>query len=61
LKPVYEGKVSEHDIRTYAIHLIETTNVSRHGILLHVRFVKELIKTSVGKLNKRAMREENLR
>jgi len=60
LKPDCEGKVSEHDIRTYAVHLIETTNVSRHGILLHVRFVKELIKTSVGKLNKRAMREANL-
>lgn len=57
LKPGLEGKVSEHDIRSFAVHLIETTNVSRHGILLHVRFVKELIKTSVGKLNKRAMRE----
>lgn len=57
LKPGFEGTVSEHDIRTYAVHLIESTNVSRHGILLHVRFVKELIKTSVGKLNKRAMRE----
>ena len=57
LKPANEGKVSEHDIRSFAVHLIETTNVSRHGILLQVRFVKELIKTSVGKLNKRAMRE----
>ncbi len=61
LKPEREGKVSEHDIRSYAVHLIETTNVSRHGILLQVRFVKELIKTSVGKLNKRAMREANLK
>ena len=61
LKPGYEGKVTEHDIRSYAVHLIETTNVSRHGILLQVRFVKELLKTSVGKLNKRAMREANLK
>jgi len=61
LKPDCEGKVSEHDIRTFAVHLIETTNVSRHGILLQVRFVKELLKTSVGKLNKRAMREANLK
>ncbi len=60
LKPGYEGRVSEHDIRSYAVHLIERTNVSRHGILLQVRFVKELLKTSVGKLNKRAMREANL-
>ncbi len=61
LKSGYEGTVSEHDIRSFAVHLIETTNVSRHGILLQVRFVKELIKTSVGKLNKRAMREANLK
>ncbi|MFB0935515.1 MAG: fatty acid--CoA ligase [Propionivibrio sp.] len=61
LKSGYEGTISEHDIRSFAVHLIETTNVSRHGILLQVRFVKELIKTSVGKLNKRAMREANLK
>lgn len=60
LKPGYEGKVTEHDIRSFAVHLVERTNVSRHGILLQVRFVKELLKTSVGKLNKRAMREANL-
>jgi acyl-coenzyme A synthetase/AMP-(fatty) acid ligase len=35
--------------------------VSRHGILLQIRFVTELIKTSVGKLNKRAMREAALK
>ena len=61
LKPGYEGRVTEHDIRTFAVHLVETTNVSRHGILLQVRFVTELLKTSVGKLNKRAMREANLK
>jgi fatty-acyl-CoA synthase len=57
LKPDYVGKVTEHKIRAYAAHLIEVTHVSRHGILLQVRFVAELMKTSVGKLNKRAMRE----
>jgi fatty-acyl-CoA synthase len=36
------------------------THVSRHGILLQVRFVEELTKTSMGKLNKRAMREAAL-
>ena len=39
--------------------MIEATGVSRHGVLLQVRFVKALAKTSVGKLNKRAMREAN--
>jgi fatty-acyl-CoA synthase len=57
LKPSHAGKVSEHEIRAYAAHLIEVTHVSRHGILLQVRFVDELVKTSMGKLNKRAMRE----
>ncbi|WP_263769827.1 fatty acid--CoA ligase [Propionivibrio soli] len=58
LKPEFEGKVTEHALRNFAAHLIETTGVSRHGILLQVRFVKALIKTSVGKINKREMREK---
>ncbi|MDR2173332.1 MAG: fatty acid--CoA ligase [Burkholderiales bacterium] len=57
LKPDFVGKVTEHKVRAYAAHLIEVTHVSRYGILLQVRFVEELMKTSVGKLNKRAMRE----
>jgi fatty-acyl-CoA synthase len=60
LKPGRAGTVSEHDIRAYAAYLIEVTHVSRHAILLQVRFVDELIKTSMGKLNKRAMREQRI-
>jgi fatty-acyl-CoA synthase len=60
LKPDYAGQVREHEIRAYALHLIEVTHVSRHGILMQVRFVDALIKTSIGKLNKRAMRESLL-
>ncbi|MDR1709454.1 MAG: fatty acid--CoA ligase [Candidatus Accumulibacter sp.] len=58
LKPDHAGKVREHEIRAYAAHLIEVTHISRHAILLQVRFVKELAKTSVGKLDKRTMRAE---
>ncbi|GAB2877692.1 fatty acid--CoA ligase [Uliginosibacterium flavum] len=57
LKPDFDGKVTEHAIRNFAAHLIETTGISRHGVLLQVQFVKALSKTSVGKVNKRAMRE----
>jgi fatty-acyl-CoA synthase len=57
LRPDFEGKITEHAIRNFSAHLIETTGVSRHGILLQVRFVKALTKTSVGKINKREMRE----
>ena len=59
LKPDYEGKVTEHAIRNFAAHRIEATGISRHGVLLQVRFVRELAKTSVGKINKREMREAN--
>jgi fatty-acyl-CoA synthase len=57
LKADFEGKVSEHALRNFAAHLVESTGISRHGVLLQVRFVKALAKTSVGKINKREMRE----
>lgn len=57
LKPDYDGRVSEHAIRNFAAHLVESTGISRHGVLLQIRFVKALAKTSVGKINKREMRE----
>jgi len=58
LKPDFDGKVTAHAIRNFAAHIIETTGISRHGVLLQVEFVKALARTSVGKINKRAMREE---
>ncbi len=58
LKPEQVGKVSEHEIRNFSARLIESTGVSRYGVLLQVQFVDVLPRTSVGKLNKRAMREE---
>ena len=57
LKAEAKDTANEHEIRRFAAHLIEQTGVSRHGVLLQVRFVPELLKTSVGKMNKRAMRE----
>ena len=60
LKPDHDSQVSEHALRNFAAHLIESTGISRHGKLLQVRFVKALAKTSVGKINKREMRETML-
>ena len=57
LKPAFEGKVSEHAIRNFSAQLVESTGISRHGVLLQVRFIKALTKTSVGKIDKRSMRE----
>jgi fatty-acyl-CoA synthase len=58
LKPNHVGKITEHALRHYAAHAIEASGVSRYGVLLHVRFVKTLVKTSVGKMNKRLMRAD---
>lgn len=57
LKADHEGQVSEHALRNWAARAIEESGVSRHGVVLQVRFVKALAKTSVGKMNKREMRE----
>ena len=61
LKPDFVGKVTEQAVRHFAAHLVETTGISRHGVLLQIKFVDALAKTSVGKLNKREMREAHAR
>lgn len=58
LKPESQGQVSEHALRKFAVHAIEQEGVSRYGVLLQVKFVKTLVKTSVGKMNKRLMRAD---
>ncbi|HRF31382.1 MAG TPA: fatty acid--CoA ligase, partial [Azonexus sp.] len=55
LKPDCVGQITEHALRNYAAHAIEAAGISRYGVLLQVRFVKTLVKTSVGKMNKRLM------
>ena len=57
LKPEFEGQIKEHVLRNFAAHAIEASGISRYGVLLQVSFVKGLAKTSVGKINKREMRE----
>ena len=59
LKPSSVGQVSEHEIRNFSAKLIEASGISRYGVLLQVQFVEALPRTSVGKLNKRVMREED--
>ncbi len=58
LKPECVGQITEHALRNYAAHAIEAAGISRYGVLLQVRFVKTLVKTSVGKMNKRLMRAD---
>uniref|UniRef100_Q47HM9 AMP-dependent synthetase and ligase n=1 Tax=Dechloromonas aromatica (strain RCB) TaxID=159087 RepID=Q47HM9_DECAR len=58
LKPEHVGQITEHALRNYAAHAIEAAGISRYGVLLQVSFVKTLVKTSVGKMNKRLMRAD---
>ena len=58
LKPEYAGRVTENAVRHFAARVVEETGISRHGVLLQVRFVDALVKTSVGKINKREMRDK---
>jgi fatty-acyl-CoA synthase len=58
LKPEFLEQITEHALRNYAAHAIETAGISRYGVLLQVSFVKTLVKTSVGKMNKRLMRAD---
>jgi fatty-acyl-CoA synthase len=58
LKPEFVGQITEHALRNHAAHAIEVAGISRYGVLLQVRFVKTLVKTSVGKMNKRLMRAD---
>ncbi len=58
LKPEHVDQITEHALRNYAAHAIEAAGISRYGVLLQVSFVKTLVKTSVGKMNKRLMRAD---
>lgn len=50
--------VSEDEIRQHVMAAAEAGQISRYGVPDRVRFVAELARTSVGKLNKRVMREQ---
>jgi fatty-acyl-CoA synthase len=58
LKPDQAGKVSVADIQAHVRQYAEQGHLSKFGVPDQVRFVDSLARTSVGKLNKRAMREQ---
>lgn len=58
LKDEYKGKVSEEDIRNFFMEHVNKGAISKWGVPDKIMFVDSLAKTSVGKLNKRAMREQ---
>jgi fatty-acyl-CoA synthase len=58
LKDDYKGKISEGDIRDFFTEYVNKGIISKWGVPDKTMFVDSLAKTSVGKLNKRAMREQ---
>lgn len=60
LKPEQKGLVGEKDVQHYVREYADKGVVSKQVVLLRVRFVEAIDKTSVGKINKVALREKYL-
>lgn len=58
LKPGYQPEEAEADIRQRLADFVARGVLPRYGIPERIEFVSELVKTSVGKLNKKAMRTQ---
>ena len=58
LKPDFAGKVSDEEIKAHVRSFAESGHISKYGVPEQVRFVTQLTRTSVGKLNKRVLREQ---
>jgi len=57
LKPELQGQVTPQSIRSFTTRLAKAAGISRYSLLVQIKFVDSLVKTSVGKLSKREMRE----
>jgi fatty-acyl-CoA synthase len=58
LKEEFKGKVTEEEIKKFFGEFVQKGAISKWGVPDRVLFVDTLAKTSVGKLNKRAMRQQ---
>ncbi len=58
LKPEFADQVSAADIQAHVKVFADQGHISKYGVPENVRFLESLARTSVGKLNKRAMREQ---
>jgi fatty-acyl-CoA synthase len=59
LKPEAVGKLTADDIQAHVKRFADEGKISKFAVPEDVRFVEQLARTSVGKLNKRVMREQN--
>ena len=60
LKPEAVGAVTAEDIQNHVRRFVDEGKISKFAIPEQVKFVDQLARTSVGKLNKRMMREQNV-
>lgn len=58
LKPDFAQTVSEDDIRNHVLAFSKTGQISKYAVPQVVKIVERLEKTSVGKLNKKRLREQ---
>jgi fatty-acyl-CoA synthase len=59
LKPEAVGKLTIEDVQAHVKRYADEGKISKFAVPENVRFVEALARTSVGKLNKRVMREQN--
>ena len=58
LKPDHPTAITEHVLRKHVAQFADKGDLSRYALLVQVVFVESLLKTSVGKANKREMRHQ---
>ncbi len=57
LKPEFQGKITAEDLKAHMQKAADSGKLPRYGVPERYEFVESLEKTSVGKLNKKVMRE----
>jgi fatty-acyl-CoA synthase len=57
LREISGANVTERDLLHFLQRFIETGSIHKRALLLRIRFVANIPRTSVGKINKRALRE----
>lgn len=58
LKPEFEGKVTPEDLKSYMKTFAEAGKLPRYAVPDHYVFVDTIAKTSVGKLDKKVLRQD---
>jgi fatty-acyl-CoA synthase len=56
LKENFKGKTTVEDIQNHCMKFVDAGEIPKYGVPSSIRFVDEIAKTSVGKLNKKELR-----